>query len=298
MITAARWLWIGSVMLLSGACGKSASECAAEAKAVGEYLTTMERTMDVVPLGDDWELVYRDDLPAPGDDVQLAPDVAVRPGVLRHQGTDLDAGELGEELAKARAMIVEAASGRWPRRGRIDTELVYLVVDRATPWPEVVAASAAAREAGFTHQAFVLARHPKLPRPPRTSVDDRFDKLIASKPDSIATEAAKIAREITEPCPALTRLFGQVASEEAGDKAAYMANGVEAALRECSCAADPASVRSLMWQIVGTRRPIALVQLDIGVGGGTPVSLPPTATWADAAATLKPGPASFAVETR
>jgi hypothetical protein len=281
---------LGCASWLGGGCGGTspapngpspAQTCAERSRDVGSYLETMERDPAGLRLEPGWELPHRDDGRTTGP--LVIPEVLVRSGELRYSGHSIrDVDSLRGYLDVAHKKIAEEAQMRGLD---LDVDRIALQIDRATPWAEVVAVSEATARTEFTHQYFVFARHPDTPPPPRTPIDDRIEQLLANDP--YTREVADVVSEVFAPCPALVELQHQpLAPDE--DRGELLIASAETALNECDCAADPEAVRSVIWQVVGSRHPINVV--DVYVSEDAPqLAFAATARWADAAVWLEYG---------
>jgi hypothetical protein len=255
-------------------CGKSKSECRAEATALHDLLVGMDKEPSLFYLTDrDPSLVVRGDLPKV--EIPYGPSIHVGKTETRYEGQLVDDGAmLGERLEASR----RAFSGR----SRDDVTAIHLLIDDSVPWQRVVSIVEATQQAGFVSPHLVFRRPPPdVSPPPRSAIDDELDKLQASDDASNkATKLAEMTQRLVKSCPALVELFGSTASEHV-DKADHLARGIGPALIACDCNADIPALRSIFWRLLHNPSPVVALPLAIDPGG-TPISLPSSTPWRDA----------------
>lgn len=273
---------VGVVALLAGAaCGKSESECRAEAQGLQALLRAADTGPSVLYVDRDIALVPRPELAATARDLTYGDVVTInRDGRVRFQGVrDYGAREAIDEVYRARA---RRGGGDGDGDGKEPT--LYLVIDAAAPWGVVSALVDHVKALELTGRVgfvFGVATAPSTP-PPRNWMDDKLDKVLAGEPSERATGLAKALEPVVKPCAALSRLFGQVGSEAAENKSKVIIDGLEAALVECRCDLDVPALRSAMYRVLHDDHPAGahLVTVDTD---GTRVSAPDTAVWRDVA---------------
>jgi biopolymer transport protein ExbD len=252
-----------------------ASDCPARAAKVGAFLTAMDHDamwFDVTG----YALPQRSDVGEAND--PRGPYLRIRPGSVELLG-DVGVGlrELTERL-RAQHDRLAATAPETP---------VFLVVDGATPWRELAPVLDAVRAGGFERVRFVFARVPKSGPPPRTALDDEIDAVIASRPSSLADAFGSIVRKVVEPCPALIDAFGTATTSSADPTGALIA-AVEPSLVACECSADPDTVQTLMWRLVGNPAPTGTVEVTLGAKGKR-FSHPAATPWSEIGPTLAAG---------
>jgi hypothetical protein len=227
------------------------SDCPARAAAVGAFLTAMDHDamwFDVTG----YDLPRRAGLGAANE--PRGPYLRIRPGSVELLG---DAGVGLRELTERLRAQHDRLGAETP---------VFLVVDGATPWGELAPVLDAVLDAKLERVRFVFARVPTSEPPPRTALDDEIDAVIASKPSSLADAFGSIARRVVEPCPALIDAFG-TATTSAPDPTGALIAAVEPSLVTCDCAADPDTVQTLMWRLVGNPAPTGTVEVTLTTKG-------------------------------
>jgi hypothetical protein len=208
------------VLLIVAGCGKSKQACQTEAHALGSLLAAADVSGSMISVDKDVQLVERGDLP----DAQprYAPVVNVG-ATTTYQGQAVTTPELAARLAAAHARIVEDLDqGRFPRRDPPDPRELNFVIDAKTPWPRVVETVAAATQAGMTAPVFVFASPVTAKSPPRAPIDRELDAITTSHDGNVATKLADVTSRLVKGCPSMIRVFGQVASTEAPDKARFI----------------------------------------------------------------------------
>jgi hypothetical protein len=275
-----RWIW---VLALVAACGKSKAACKTEV----DDLMTFLRKMDHAPglqIPDDVHLVERPELAAP--DGVNAPVLYVRPSGLEFQGHKLAVDEVSQLLAEQAAKIQQAiADGKVARRFVWDHR-VYYVIDRDVPWSTVTKIAVAAEHAGYTKWVAMFSKPSPVAAPPRSSVSDQLDKLVAAEDDgNKATTLAKLMTDVVKSCKPLQKAFSAVSSDEGGDKAAQLIEATGPAVTECNCDVDIPALRSIFFTVAGNLHPLTMLVITLDKTA-TPIALPPATLWRDAAAKL------------
>lgn len=273
-----RWLILA---VLTSGCGKSAKECRTEAEALGKLLAEADTEPSLLQVPANVVLPSRTDLPR--RELSYAPAVNLTATAITYQGQQLAGPEdLRERLAAARANVEDdIARGRFHGE-RPHPELVYFLIDEATPWLRVVDTVKVAGEAGMRAPAFVFATPITSKPPPRAPIDDKLDAIIASEDASNkAIELARIMSTEVEDCPALMKAFGAVASEESKSKAQVLIEAIPPALIDCGCNVHMANFRSAMWRVLANPNPTRVVAFDPAAVRQT-IALPAGTLWREA----------------
>jgi hypothetical protein len=123
---------------------------------------------------------------------------------------------------------------------------------------------------------------PSTEPPPRTRVDDDFDKAEAL-PDMSekGRRMAQIAEAVAEQCPQLFEAFGKIYSLQAtDDRHASMISALGPAILACKCKVDIPALRSLLYRLFVTK-PIALLDLTLDEGASR-IEMPLETPWTEA----------------
>ncbi len=266
-----KWLWV--IAVAAGCGGKNAKpECKASADEVVQYLRGIDHDVPPFYVPDDIHLAVRTDLPR--GKLARAPVVTVKPAQIAFESQLVaDAKELASKLAASP-----------------DKTQLYLLLDGDAPWGTIAAVGEAAATSGFDRVSIVLAR-PRTgsPPPPRSHVDDEIIEIV--KDDSRGGKASEIAhaeRDVVAKCPAMVKLFGDVASVETTDKADYLLDRIGPALVDCDCNVDLPSLRSVMWRLIGNPTPVVVLPLVLA-RDGTAIEQPTSRPWSAASRELAPG---------
>jgi hypothetical protein len=262
-----------AALAASAACGggKDPAVCRREAHALGELLSTMDYEMPPFYAGDA-TLVLRTDVPVTAG--RYGPTI-----VITRDGATLDGMPLGDLVVRRR---LEDAHDR--------RAMVYVAVDEAAPWSEVQAVVHRLVAADLMHPSFGFAR-PATPvtRPPRSKIDDELDRLQNGTDSSHkATDLAKMVQEIVKGCPAIIKVFGEVAVESGESKAARIVRAIEPSLVACNCNLDLPAFRSVMFRLLYVEKAQSALEITLDPEA-TPLVLPPDTPWRDANAKLTPG---------
>lgn len=253
----------------------TAASCATEADALAASLRTAESGAWFVS---EVALVDRPDLSpgAPSDVPVLELGVAD----TRFEGQALGPAALRERLA--------AVYGKRDERhalepDRPDPSLVGLYIDGRVDWSRVVEAWQAAHDAGMRAPVFVFAATPPTP-PPRAPIDDELDAIPDGQRASGYAEL--LTREIAT-CPALVRVFDQLATEPGDDKPRQVIDAVGPALVACRCAVDIPGLRAVLWRVLIAPRPVTSLAFDPAAPAAT-LALPAGTPWSVASARFTP----------
>lgn len=256
------------------------SGCAQKAADVARYLRTIDQGPQLF-LVEPLVPPLRDDFTDRGEPAQQ---LNVGSDDVTYQGTWFASrDDLAAKLAATHHASVADLDRRDRGRDATDPDLIAIVADEHAPMASVAMAVDAAEASGFSKAMFVFRRTP-LPPPPRSAVDDEIDKIThAGDPATTAAAYAKLASEKIDACPALKKLFGAV-SAEGVDKAKFIVDGIEPSLNACACAADPATIQSLVGRILYNSEPAAVLRVKLDR------SAPPihAATWGEASKQLTP----------
>ena len=264
------------------ACGKSKSECKAQADELTALLSQAETGGTVVNFDERDGLVTRTDLQQ--RPVHLAPIVVLRPTEVIYQGSVVTSDdELRKRLSEAHEQV---KASLW-RRDRPDPRHVYFLIHADTPWSRVVEAVTVADQAGMQAPMFVFA-HPDAPKPPpRSSVDAKLDALRDEQTSGTkATTLANMMSAQIEKCPALQRAMGELGSDEGKPKHQLLVEKLGPALVECECNVRYPELRSILWFLLVNQKPARVVITDPGAPDEERIAFPPTTTWAEASKRL------------
>lgn len=276
-----RWIW---VLALVAACGKSKATCKAEVDDLMTFLRKMDHTSPFIKVPDDVQLVERPELKVL--DGGEGPVVYVRSDGIEFRGHHFVLAEvshvLQEQAIKTQQDITD---GKVPRHFVWDHR-VYVLIDRDVPWSTVTGIAAEAEAAGYTKWVALFSKPSPVSAPPRSSVSDQLDKLIADDEDgNKATALAQLTSDVVKSCAPLKKAFSSVASDEGGDKASALIEAIGPAAIECNCDLDLPAVRSIFYAIAGNPHPLTMVVITLDKTV-TPIALPPTMPWRDAATKL------------
>ncbi|MCE9578138.1 MAG: hypothetical protein K8W52_33740 [Deltaproteobacteria bacterium] len=264
-----------AIVTTAGCSGsKSQATCRSDAHELATLLTAINRPS--YQIDPDVHLVARPSLALP----------AVRPALVvevRASGVSLDGDPVVDRDSLPARLTARA--GELSRYG-IQAPRVRLAIDATARWSEIVQVADAAAAAGIPEIELMFAVPPvAVTPPPRTAVDDELDRATKDADASDkATRFAQLVARVAEPCPALTRVFGALATP-GEDKATALIAGIEPALIECQCAADVSALRSLLFRLLDDRHPAAPLSVTIAATGRT-VTLPAATPWSEASAQL------------
>lgn len=270
-----------ALALALAACKRVPSTgCAQKAADVARYLRTVDqgpRIFELAPLAPP----VRDDITDRGEN---APVVGVGSDSVTYQGARIDGrDDLASKLAATHHNSVADRDRKDVGPDATDPDLFAVVADERAPMASVAMAVDAAEASGFSKAMFVFRRTPAAP-PPRSAVDDEIDKIVASRdPVDRASAFAKLASDKIDACPALKKLFGAV-SAVGDDKAKIIIDGIEPSLNACACAADPATVQSLVGRILYNSEPAGVLRVTLD-RNAPPIH---AATWGEASKQLTP----------
>ena len=234
-------------------CGKKAAEVASFLRAADHGGQIFQLAPIVPPLRDD--LTMR---PVP------APAISIGPDSITYQGQLIDnAGDLASRLRATHDQIAgDLAKGNYyPKSRPPDPELIAIIADQTAPMASVAMALGVADSTGFKNVMFVFRHTPTTP-PPRTAIDDDIDKLLAGDGAQRATAIASYTAKKIDACPALKKSFGAVSAVE-DDKAKFLIDSIEPSLKDCGCAVDPYTVRTIMWRILAEAEPAVVVRVRL-----------------------------------
>jgi len=284
MLLAMRSLWL--VVVALAACGKSKAECRTEAESFGKLLAAADLSPSFIQVDDTLHLVERTDLRPP--EFHTAPIVYVTATKITYQGKLVNADDLVPLLAAAHAQVVDAIeTGKVPRNHPPDPRHVYLVIDAATPWSQVVAAVDTAAKAELTAPMFVFGVPVTWKAPPRAPIDTELDKIVNDEDGANkATRFAEVTKRLVERCPSVVELFGQVASVEM-DKTAYISTELPKALIDCGCKVDMPDFRATMWRLMVNPHPTRVLAMDPDAPA-TPIAAAGSKLWRDVAPRFAP----------
>jgi len=266
--------------------GSKVADCKVAATEVGRFLTTMDHEGNVLSL-EHVSPAQRTDLTLHEEALRQAPVVEIRADDIFFHDQRMSRSELDPQLVDAHRRIHEdMVAGRFPRVDPPDPDSMIVLIDEHARWTAAVTGLQSAHRAGFDHVTLVFRRPATTAPPPHTKVDDDIAKLMKdTESDNKATAFAGYARSLVASCPALIHVFGEVSANDVADKAGYMLSRIGPALIECDCAADPAEIRSLMWNLAGNPHPVGVIQVVLD-----PKAKPLVATadtpWSDASKQL------------
>ena len=234
-------------LLLLAACGKRDDACAQRAKEIAADLRAEDRESSPVWVDHDRVLVTRTDIPR--QELPWGPTIEVTAAGLMFQGQRAAEIDIAERLESRRQ----------------DRTVAYVASEPNASWHQVVAATALARDAGYTRVGLLFHTPPRdVVRPPRSAIDAELDALMRDdEVSNRATKLAEIAKRVVQNCTPITRAFGAVASTEGTSKAEMIILGIEEGLVECNCMLDVPSLHSLMWRLLHTEKPVRALVLDL-----------------------------------
>lgn len=263
------------VLALVAACGKgkdSPPGCKASADELVQYLRGIDHDWQPFMIDDDMHLPVRTDLPR--SKLALAPIVTVKQTDIVFQG------RLAADGKELEGMLADAH----------DKTQLYLEVSGDARWGTVTAVAEAAAKSGFDRVSFVFARPRAVTTPPPHSrLDDELDDIIKSESRAgKASEIAHASRDVVASCPALMKVYGDVASVEGLDKSDYLVEHVGPALVDCDCKVDLPSFRSAMWRMIDNPTPVVVLPLVLA-RDGTAIEQPVSRPWSAASGQLAAG---------
>jgi hypothetical protein len=276
-----RWIW---VLALVASCGQNKAACKTEVDDLMTFLRKMDHSPQFVIIPDDVHLVERSDLKVV-DGVQ-APVVYVRTNGIEFQGNHFAVVELSHVLEDAASKTQQDITDGKVARNFVWDHRVYFVIDRDVPWSTVIALASAAEVTHYTKWIALFSKPSPVAAPPRSKVSDELDKLI-NDPDegNKAVKLAKISTQIVKSCAPLVKAFGSVAAVDVDDKASALIEAIGPAVTECNCDVDMPALRTVFFSIAGNLHPLTMVVITLDKTA-TPIALPPTTLWRDAAAKL------------
>lgn len=259
-----------AVMVVSAACGKSKQQCQTEVADLVAYLKTLDLEAAAVPMTAA-HLVSRTDLTERPS--ASAPVVDLLPAGVMFQGMTIEPTELPHKLR-------EAVTDPRHRPGD-DPNTVLFAVDEAVPWQRVAdLVGLVSSEAAFDHIGFVFAQPATAVPPPHTTVDDEIAQL-GTNPSDRAVGFAKILTGLIGSCKPMKKLFSEMASIEAGNKAEIFITGTGEALTACDCNIDLPKFRSAAYAILNVVSQRA-IYVSTSRDQGAPLAIAPSTPWRDA----------------
>jgi hypothetical protein len=276
-----RWIW---VLALVAGCGKSKEACKAQVDDLMTFLRKMDHSPSYILIPDDVHLVERPELKAV-DGIE-APVVYVRPSGIEVRGNHFAVAELPHVLEDAAQKTEQDINdSKLPRSFAWDHR-VYFVIDRDVPWSTVTALASAAEVTHYTKWIALFSKPSPVAAPPRSSVSDELDALLNDTVSgNKATKLAQLATKVVKSCAPLQKAFGSVGAVEVDDKAGALIEATGPAVAECSCDVDVPALRSIFFAVAGNLHPLTMVVITLDKTA-TPIALPPTTLWRDAAAKL------------
>jgi biopolymer transport protein ExbD len=276
---------------------QNAPDCKASADELAAFLAASDHERPIL-----WDseldrlhLVMRTDLPRGA--VARAPIVEVSvdlPDRVVHNGEQLSLHDLAEHLADdARAIADGVASGPSRELTPIQRTRLVLAIDQRAAWGVVAGVAEVAASAGFDHIAFLFERPAATAPPPRTAIDDEMDALASRQhPTDLASdrrerEARFIASKLIRSCESVPRLLDSI-GRSSGDRAEMLIRGISAALVECKCDVDMPSLRSQLWQRIGTRHPTSALEITL-LRAARRIDRPAATPWREVSQQLRPG---------
>ena len=104
-------------------------------------------------------------------------------------------------------------------------------------------------------------------------------------------------QETIKSCPAVIRMFGDMAATEGPNKVEFLIDRMPGALADCNCDLDMPSFASEMWYVVVNPHPTSVLGVHIDPAG-TPVELPAITPWREASKQLTPAMKTIALRAR
>jgi hypothetical protein len=273
-----------ALILALSACGKSAEQCKLEAQAFHKQLSEAETEISGL-------LSVKAKLPSRRDfthrELRMAPAVTVVPGGFTLDDAPITRDALRDKLIAERTRTREFIESSPRFAKELDARMVYLAIDEAVPWHEVVDAVALAAEVELTVPVFLFAYPVTSTPPPRAPIDDELDRIMNDPPGDRATRFAEIVTKLVADCPAMQKSFGQVGSDETKSKAQIIIEAIPEALIECKCKVPMDDFRAAMWRILVVPTPMRALVID-PAAPAQELALPATTTWGEASKRLTP----------
>lgn len=166
---------------------------------------------------------------------------------------------LGEHLAEA----FEVRHRALESSPFIGNSQVYLAIDADVAWSRVVELAERVVAAGANRVAFVFFDSSRAVPSLAPSIIDRdlgqLSRASASKRGQIVAESLAF---VYQQCPSALQLIGQF-GQDVPEVQQALVERLPAALENCQCAVDDASVRSLHWALFGDPRPASRVTVAL-----------------------------------
>ncbi len=265
-------------------------DCKTQVAELDAFFHAMNHEPMLIWIDEDVHLAMRSELPAAADGFD-APVVTLTATGLRYEDKRPSFTELGPLLVHAKLRIDDVISEhRYPRdlEGKIDSRHVWLAIDAAAPWGDVVKLTDMLGKVGFDLSTFVFAKPSPVTPPPRSPIDDELDKIVTKDGGERATKLANAISKVIATCPPLAKVFGDLGSSEGGDKAQELLDNSGPAILACDCNLDVAAYRSVIWRTAGNPHPKTILAVTLATAG-TAIALPAATPWAEAQNQLQPG---------
>ncbi len=180
--------------------------------------------------------------------------------------------------AQAKAKLDAAARGK-----------LTVAVAKDAPWSAVAAALQSASRAGFLGLSFVFAKKPALAAAP-SPIDEELAKLrpapAQKAPVLTAGADGGLSAKVFADCPQALEAFQKLGQIEAPKRLEALA-GLPAAVEQCSCKVELASVKALAFEAYEPPALFGAVELTLAkptAKGAPAVTAAPKALWSEASA--------------
>lgn len=280
---------------LAACGGRSKDACKADAEDLGQRLAEVDHDPSLLYV-EGSHLVERSDLAKP--ELREAPTLRLTSDAIVFQDSKIALDDLPARLVDARRKLEESIE-RYPQLKReTDPHLLYLVVDAGATWGQVVRVVDAAVRADFDAARFVFARPFHGRRPPPSKVEAELDAIVHNHDGaSISSGLAKKIQTTVADCPAIIRVFGELAATEGGYKTDFLIQHIPDALVDCNCNLDMPSFATEMWYVMANEHPVGVIAVQIDPTG-TAIELPAITPWREASKQLTPTMKSVALRAR
>ncbi|HEY4059952.1 MAG TPA: hypothetical protein VGM39_25225 [Kofleriaceae bacterium] len=268
------------VAMTATASAAPSEACKKELSDLGAFVTKAgAETAHGVLHADSHDLVERDDLPA-----------VSHMQIVEVSATNVYVGAGNAEMPTEKKFALERQIQDDPDYAKMSPglaghphELAWLI-DKDTPWRNVVAALDAAQKNGFDHVQFVFATKP-MAAPPHTAVDDAVAKAGRGM-SGISTAIAPFAKSAMAKCPHLVRAFDPPSGDDWIAK--HFWPDLDVALEGCDCGVAMDELRSVLYYMLVPRPKTGALSITLAKSG-TAVSAAKTALWKDVAPKIKSG---------
>jgi hypothetical protein len=161
---------------------------------------------------------------------------------------------------------------------------LLLVVERESPWRQVVSSVDVARRLGFERVVFLFANpSASTPRPPPSRYDEQIKQALSGQAEDRRVVARRLVQDAAHRCQALKdayRFYVGVAPEIFEQ----VVDAAPPAVEDCSCAVDFEALEAAHWLLFADLTPVTSVELSLLPGNQPPtgVGLPGDMSWSEA----------------